>query len=335
MPEKTEIPFCDSTVNDWLGCSKVSAGCLNCFAEVFDARGCIEKVSHWGPGAPRLQLKSASKARAKLNRKPWICDSCGRAGMCDKNGVLTTGMCECRGTTTFHRRRIFNQNLGDWLDPEVPTELLVGMLESIRLADKCTHILCTKRPELFLSRMRAALNFHEEQIGVSNSRPLTLWLHNWIGGHEVPTNIWTLTSIENQKVAHQRMADLFKIPSACRGLSVEPLLEPIKFNRDDLANLEWVIIGGESGALARPCNIDWIRSIKNQCQDSNTPCFVKQLGSNCITISESEWSKFTRLRYDMVAGVPLPPARVMFKHPKGANPAEWPEDLNVRQFPNT
>lgn len=335
MSEITNIPWCDSTISDWPGCSKVSAGCLNCFAEVFDARGCIEKVSHWGPGAPRLQLKGAAKARAKLNRKPIICDTCGTA--------LVDGYAlhDCNGDHdarpfSFHRRRIFNQNLGDWLDPEVPIELLVGMLESIRLADKCTHILCTKRPENFFRRLSDCL-WHE---------PIRQWVGDWVGvERKAPSNIWLLTSVENQDAADKRIPELLRIPAAVRGLSVEPLVGPIDLTTcgylrapamQIAPTVEWVIVGGESGALARPCNVDWIRSIISQCNSTGTPCFVKQLGS-CAVEHEIQWADRQPYRLLDASKIKMTPfAHVAWKltHPKGADPAEWTEDLRVRQFPN-
>lgn len=76
--------------------------------------------------------------------------------------------------------------------------------------------------------------------------------------------------------------------------------------------ISWCIIGGESGPNARRCDVEWIRAIVDQCRLANVPCLVKQLGANV---------------YD--GGV-----RLNLSHPKGGDPAEWPEDLRVSQFPN-
>lgn len=71
----------------------------------------------------------------------------------------------------------------------------------------------------------------------------------------------------------------------------------------------WVIVGGESGADARPTSPEWIREIVAQCADADVPCFVKQLGA--------EWAR---------------QAKAADK--KGGDPAEWPPDLRVRQVPH-
>jgi protein gp37 len=77
MSELTKIQWCDSTLNFWEGCTKVSAGCKSCYAEARDKR--FTGGKHWGPGAPRRKSKSAVKDALRLNKKPWICDECGEA----------------------------------------------------------------------------------------------------------------------------------------------------------------------------------------------------------------------------------------------------------------
>jgi protein gp37 len=94
-----------------------------------------------------------------------------------------------------------------------------------------------------------------------------------------------------------------------------------------LRELDWVIVGGESGHGARPCNVAWIRSIVRQCKDAGVPCFVKQLG----TLPESENdadaanSKWTKTKFALNT--------LMLNDMKGGDWDEWPEDLRVREFP--
>jgi hypothetical protein len=132
---------------------------------------------------------------------------------------------------------------------------------------------------------------------------------------------------------------------ACRdmvpvlGLSLEPLVGPIDLQKALICKsgyfanvqqleccgkvyrkrvgVDWVIVGGESGPHARPCDVDWIRSIVTQCREAGVPCFVKQLGGNPI---EPDGSGFVK--------------HVMPRDPKGGDPAEWPEDLRVRELPH-
>lgn len=85
--------------------------------------------------------------------------------------------------------------------------------------------------------------------------------------------------------------------------------------------LDWVIVGGESGPGARPCDIAWIRSIVEQCRSAAVPCFVKQLGAYP--------------KDHCVAGTPIESTGLRFplKDKKGGDPAEWPADLRVREWP--
>jgi len=96
--------------------------------------------------------------------------------------------------------------------------------------------------------------------------------------------------------------------------------------------LDWVIVGGESGPKARPCNVEWIRDVVRQCQEAGVPCFVKQLGANvevCDIIDAADY--FPGLV--KLSPARRPNARVHLADRKGGDPAEWPEDLRVREFP--
>ena len=161
----------------------------------------------------------------------------------------------------------------------------------IRLADKCVHILCTKRPENFPERFDAVLKHNENNHGAVE---LHHWVLSWASG-EYPPNIILLTSVENQAMADKRIPQLLKIPAACRGLLCEPLLGPIDFRltpctpniseeeaqrmteyQSCLEEIDWVIIGGESGPKARPCNVGWVRSLVEQGRAAGVATFVKQ-----------------------------------------------------------
>lgn len=115
--------------------------------------------------------------------------------------------------------------------------------------------------------------------------------------------------------------------------------------------IQLVIIGGESGHSARPCKVDWIRSIVRQCADAKVPAFVKQLGSHCLEKWEDgfdgkrvkgfpTWPKHLRAE-GRVDGDPCgfgvggysDTARIHFRDRAGGDPSEWPEDVRVRQFP--
>jgi protein gp37 len=153
------------------------------------------------------------------------------------------------------------------------------------------------------------------------------------------SNVWLITSISDQHSADLLIPELLK----CRdlvpvlGVSAEPLLDEVnlaawlesdldRYSRDDrfgvpkdasVAKLDWIILGGESGHHARPCDVAWIRSGVEQCLDAGVPVFVKQLGADPVM---------------QVCASQLHCAPVL-KDKKGGDMAEFPEDLRVRQFP--
>jgi protein gp37 len=121
-----------------------------------------------------------------------------------------------------------------------------------------------------------------------------------------PSNVRTGVSAENQQCFDERVPILTGVPGHYF-LSLEPLLGPIDLT-GSLVDVDWIIIGGESGPNARPMKLDWVQDILAQCRAANIPAFVKQLGSH--------WAK-----------------RVGATHSKGGDPDEWPPYLNVRMFP--
>lgn len=113
------------------------------------------------------------------------------------------------------------------------------------------------------------------------------------------SNEWLGVTAENQEWADKRIPVLLRTPAAVRFVSLEPLLGPVDFVAQDY-DLDWLIVGAESGPGRRPCKIGWVRDIVGQCKAASVPVFVKQLNID------------GRVSKDM---------------------AEWPEDLRVRQFP--
>lgn len=146
------------------------------------------------------------------------------------------------------------------------------------------------------------------------------------------------------------------MPAAVRFLSVEPLLGPINLHRlseekglasPGIDGVQWVIVGGESGPGARPCDVAWIRSVVQQCREAGVPCFVKQLGARPIDARHTDIVCGGKVHYvrpsadtmcheaRCTPGYSVRPhemARVL-SDPKGGDPAEWPVDLRVREFP--
>ncbi|WP_044558714.1 DUF5131 family protein, partial [Azospirillum sp. B4] len=140
-----------------------------------------------------------------------------------------------------------------------------------------TFQVLTKRPD----RMRALLldyDFWHEVIDLATQycrvydlKPPQMW------NTRAAPNIWLGTSIENQPSADERLPDLRATPAARRFVSAEPLLSFIDLG-DALLDLDWVIVGGESGHGARAMHPDWARSLRDQCTAVGVPFFFKQWG---------------------------------------------------------
>jgi protein gp37 len=111
-------------------------------------------------------------------------------------------------------------------------------------------------------------------------------------------NVWLGTTVEDQKRANERIPHLLRTPAAVRFLSCEPLLGLVYLW--ETRGLDWLIIGGESGAGARPMNLSWARSLMQQAAQDRISVFVKQLGG---------------------------------AHDKQDDPRAWPDDLRIREFP--
>lgn len=144
----------------------------------------------------------------------------------------------------------------------------------------------------------------------------------WAGGYR--HNVWLITSVENQATAEARVPWLqANGMGLCPvlGISAEPLLGPIDLGKVPGSNLDWVIVGGESGAKARPMDVAWVRAMVGWCRGKGIPCFVKQMGDNPVWHHDETW----------VEG-PLSGPYVL-RAPKGGDPAEWGAEFRVREYP--
>ena len=157
-------------------------------------------------------------------------------------------------------------------------------------------------------------------------------------------NVWVGVTV-GMRANLERIAELRQVPATVRFLSCEPLLEDL--GRIDLRGISWCIVGGESGPSARQCSVEWIRSIVKQCREAGVKCFVKQLGANCQTRNDDNFTgdegdpsfpKWPDHLIDRIVEQPHggyqgAPVRVRFHDRAGSDPTEWPEDLRVREMP--
>lgn len=267
--KNSKIEWTDHTFNPWYGCTKVSPGCANCYAESWAlAASGVE----WGKGKER---KRASEAKW---REPiqW-----------NREAILAPA-----GTP---RPRVFCASLADWLDDEVPVEWLLDLLDLIRCTPNLDWLLLTKRPQNWEDRMMAAEARITKDLRYDHG--LYMYVAGWLRGN-FPANVWIGTTIEDQKRADERIPELVEIRAAVRFLSCEPLLGPVDlsyYTTDPVKSyIDWVICGGESGKAARPMHPDWARELRDSCMAASIPFLFKQWGEwgrrgeNGLTLDHAE-----------------------------------------------
>jgi len=307
MSQNTGIEWTEATWNPLTGCKEISPGCTNCYAAVMARR-----LAAMG------QRKYAGTTKQLPNGKTvWT-------GKINLDPASLQIPLQRKKPTMY-----FVNSMSDLFHDDVPDEFIWQVFRTMRLASQHTFQVLTKRAERMQSMLRERTNEHAirtlEEPGFNIHWPLP--------------NVWLGVSVEDQARADARIPLLLQTPAAVRFLSLEPLLGPVQLWRHrepccecgyeakfcKLCGLDWVIVGGESGAGARPCEVGWIRSVVAQCRAA-VPVFVKQLGSNA---------------HDTTKNVGLAPGvasakfnvRWKLKHSKGADMKEWPEDLQVREHP--
>jgi protein gp37 len=151
-----------------------------------------------------------------------------------------------------HRRNVFCASMADvYEEHPMVDQARARLWNLIEQTPWLNWLLLTKRPENILK--------------------LSPWEQCW------PDNVWVGTSVGVQKRANERIPHLLNVPAVVRFLSCEPLLEALDLT-PWLSHLQWVISGGESGPGARLLNLDWSRSLRDQCQKAGVHYFFKQVG---------------------------------------------------------
>lgn len=338
MGKDTGIPWTDHTFNMTWGCTKISLGCANCYADVWAAR--------WG-----LDLWGANPRRL-FGPKHWA-EPLKWQAAAKRDGV---------------RRRVFTSSMADVFEdhPAIDAER-PKLWDLIRKTPDLDWQLLTKRAN------RIAANLPDDWgdgwpnvwLGVSVENQATaderiphllkipaavrflsvepllgpVDLSSWLGSYWC--NACKAHSDDPAIVAHcpncGHEADWNSGEDPCPGCGeqVESELVCPRCGIDggnggldhnecweQESGISWAIFGGESGPDARPCDLAWIRDGVRRCQAAGVAPFVKQWGSNPVRcLYEPGWTG------------PLPPASVFLRDPKGGDPAEWPEDVRVREFP--
>jgi len=213
---KTKIEWTQQTWNPSAGCTKVSSGCKNCYAEMMATRLQAMGVEGYENGFKFNTVPSRLNDPLK-RKKPTV---------------------------------YFVNSMSDVFHEDMPEEYLDRIFEVIENTPYHTYQILTKRADR---------------------------MFQYLSGRAIPKNIWLGVTVDNRKEGLPRIEKLRNLQASVLFLSVEPLLEDL--GEINLKNIDWVIVGGESGHKGRPMEKEWVVNIKQQCQTEGIAFFFKQWGT--------------------------------------------------------
>jgi protein gp37 len=214
MGANSAIEWTESTWNPMTGCTKMSDGCLRCYAE-------------------RMALRLQGMGQANYAR----------------GFRVTLHPHALRLPLSWKRpQMVFVNSMSDLFHEEVPLDFIQQVFAIMREADWHTYQVLTKRSERLLELDS---------------------LLSW------PPHVWMGVTVESADYAY-RADHLRQTHAAIKFLSLEPLLGPI--SHLDLKDIDWVVVGGESGPGARPMKAEWVTAIRDKCLKAEVPFFFKQWG---------------------------------------------------------
>lgn len=214
MSANTSIEWSESTWNPVTGCTKISTGCKNCYAEKMSYR--LRAM-----GQEKYQNGFKVTLHPELLSKPF---------------------------EWKNPKRIFVNSMSDLFHENVPEEFVIEVFKVIGKAEQHEFQVLTKRSRR-LAELASILPWSE--------------------------NVWMGVTVETQDYLH-RVDHLLDTTAFVKFISFEPLLGPV--GDFDPTGIDWVIVGGESGAGARPMKRRWVREIRDKCIDVGVPFFFKQWG---------------------------------------------------------
>ncbi len=211
-----KIEWTEQTWNPSAGCTKISSGCKNCYAETMAVRLKAIGVKGYENGFD-FSIVPERLYEPLKRKKPTV---------------------------------YFVNSMSDIFHEDMPSEYLDKIFDVIKKTPYHTYQILTKRADR---------------------------MFQYLSKKEMPENIWLGVTVENKKEGLPRIDKLRKIKAKVLFLSIEPLLEDL--GKVDLTNIDWVIVGGESGNKARPMEKDWVLNIKHQCEENDIAFFFKQWGT--------------------------------------------------------
>lgn len=261
MAERTNIAWCDATVNFWWGCTKVSPCCDNCYAEEWNA---FRGNAMWGPGAPRREINGAPALMAKLQRQS--------AAFRAEHG---------------RPMRVFCQSMSDTFDNEVEDAWRDRMWQAIEAAPDLRIMLLTKRVVNVPKMMPAVWHTRWPQhvglvVSVGTQREAAREIVRllrlkrdfgipWVGISAEP--LLEMIDPTNLRISANAFLNAMtgKMRTVRRGSAKAP-------DPEQLPTLDLIICGGESGKEARAMHPAWEERLRRACAGTATAYFFKQWG---------------------------------------------------------
>lgn len=318
MGDKSKIAWTDATWNPVSGCSKVSEGCRNCYAE---------------RDFPRLTRLVPSYA-----------------GRSFEDVVCHPDRLE-QPLRWKRPRKIFVNSMSDLFHPDVPEEFLRSVFTTMALSSHHSFCILTKRPE----RMREVLSgWNEDGLVLKSGYGICLpnvWLgvsvedqksaeeripilletpafFRWVSVEPMigPVNLSDLST--DLEIPEEYRTDTDDSPSIALDALSGERWERFGHWSDRGNSLDWIVVGGESGPDSRPMEAEWLRGIIRECRKATVPLFVKQLGA---TFSDPKNGIAGASLKVSEAGIGLLGRRL--KNRSGADTSEWADDLKIRECP--
>jgi protein gp37 len=269
----TGIPYCDEVWNICIGCTKIKSGCQHCWAERLHNQRHTAWWDHRWPDAPKQYHKPFSEIQLLTDRLEQ----------------------------PLHWRKprtIFVNSMSDTFHKDVPFEFIDDIMSIVYQKPEHTFMFFTKR-------WARALEYYNYANAATQ--------------HVMRDSVHMYFSASTQAEVDEAVPILLQIPVAVRGLSLEPLLGPIGFRLKNTGmmivrnqgvslndwdvlsgtcgnlrtnKLDSIIVGCESGTNHRPCKLEWIKSIVQQCKGFRVPVYVKQIpiDGKCVTLKKKNRS---------------------------------------------
>jgi protein gp37 len=271
MSDDTGISWTNATWNPIRGCTRVSEGCRHCYAERVAARFSGPGQPYEGLAVRKLRVISDDDQRVEAR---WTGD------------VRFVAEHLADPLRWKKPRRIFVNSMSDLFHERLTNEQIAAVFGVMAAAGSHTFQVLTKRA----ARMREWFAWAGDH-GASGARSACrASAALYLGASPEPPgadtwplpNVWLGVSAENQAAADERIPDLLATPAAVRWVSAEPLLGPVDLasaspNARSLAqDLDWIVAGCESGPGARPADVEWFRSLRDQCATAGVAFFLKQ-----------------------------------------------------------